>query len=39
MPTSKRLTGNTTKMGNFSEESCVTELDKAVNTYLLVPVE
>lgn len=40
MSTSKRLAGNnTTKMGNLSEESRLTKLNMAINTYLLVSVE
>lgn len=40
MSTNKRLDGNnTTKMGNLSEKSSLTELNMAINTYLLVSVE
>lgn len=40
MSTSKMLAGNnTTKMGNLSEGSSLTELNMTINTSLLVSVE
>ena len=40
MSTIKSFAGNNiAKMGNLSEESSLTELNMAINTYLLVSVE